>query len=129
MKIQTKQFGELEFSDELVIKFESGLFGFEELTKFVLIKQDDDLFFWLNSVEEPEIAFPMVGTKLLDEDYPDDNSDEGFAIVTLNPDPQKITVNLKAPVYINRDDKLGRQRILDTDKYAVDYNLFVDNGD
>lgn len=126
MKIQTKQFGELDFSEDLIITFKSGLFGFEELKKYLLIKEDDDLFFWLNSIDEPEIAFPLIGTKLLDEGYPADDGNEAFAIVTLNSDPKKITANLKAPVYIDQEEKVGHQRILDNEKYSVDYNLFVD---
>lgn len=126
MKIQTKQFGELEFSEDLIITFESGLFGFEELKKYLLVKEEDQLFFWLNSIDEPEIVFPLIGTRLLDEDYPVDELNDAFAIVTLNSDPKKITVNLKAPVYIDQEEKVGRQRILDNDKYSVKYNLFVD---
>ncbi len=126
MKIQTKQFGELEFNEDKIIKFESGLIGFEELKDYLLLKEDDDIFFWLNSIDEPEIAFPLIGTSLLDDNYPSENTNEAFAVVTLNSDPRKITVNLKAPVYIDQEEKVGHQKILDTDKYSVDYNLFVD---
>lgn len=124
MKIQTQKFGEIEFPDDLIISFQDGLFGFEELKKYVLIKPDDSLFYWLNSIEKPEIAFPMFGLRVVDLDYPQEENNEAFGIVTLNPDPLKVTINLKAPVYIDQDNKRGFQKILDNEKYSLYYNLF-----
>jgi len=126
MKIVTKQFGEIEFPDDLVIMFENGLIGFEELKKFVFIKPEENIFYWLNSVEKPEIAFPLFALRLIDENYPQEESHEAFGIVILNPDPLKITINLKAPVYINQDNKTGFQKILDSEKYSLYYNLFTE---
>jgi len=44
----------------------------------------------------------------------------------LNSDPLKISVNMKAPVYINQNEKTGFQKIIDSEKYNVHYNLFVE---
>ena len=49
MKIKTFQFGEIEFSEDLVINFADGLFGFENLNRYLFIKTEDDLFYWLIS--------------------------------------------------------------------------------
>jgi len=125
MKIITHQFGELEFQEDLILDFPSGLFGFEQLKKFVLIKISEELFYWLNSIEQPEIAFPLFGIGVIDDTYPVEVENEAFGIVTLNPDPLQITVNLKAPVYINQNRKLGYQKIIDKENYPVHYNLFV----
>lgn len=126
MKIKTYHFGEVEFAEDKVLTFEDGLFGFEELKKFVFIKPDDSIFYWINSVENPELAFPMFGVRIIDENYPQEESFEAFGIVVMNPDPLKITVNLKAPVYINQDERKGFQKIIDADKYPVYYNLFTE---
>lgn len=126
MKIKTKQFGEIEVPDDLVIRFNDGLIGFEELKNYVLIKLEDNIFYWLNSIEKPEIAFPLFALRLIDENYPQEEHHEAFGIVILNPDPLKITINLKAPVYINQDEKTGFQKILDNDNYSLYYNLFVE---
>lgn len=126
MKINTFQFGEIEFTEDLVISFEEGLFGFENLHKYLLIKTDDELFYWLNSVENPNIAFPLIGLRVIDENYPEVESNEPFGIVTFSKNPADIKVNLKAPVYINQDSKTGFQKIIDSDKYLIDYNLFVE---
>jgi flagellar assembly factor FliW len=124
MKIKTQLFGEIEFKEDLIIKFVPGPIGFEQLNKFLLIKADDDIFYWLNSIEKPEIAFPLVGIRIIDDAFPEERNFEPFGIVTLNSDVLKITVNLKAPVYINQISKTGFQKILDTDKYPIRYNLF-----
>ncbi|MBZ0199568.1 MAG: flagellar assembly protein FliW [Ignavibacteriaceae bacterium] len=126
MKIVTEQFGEIEFREENVFQFSSGVLGFEQLKKFLLIKTDEELFYWLNSTEEPEIVFPLVGLGVIEEDYPTAEKYEAFGIVTLNSDPLKITVNMKAPVYLNQDEKKGFQKIIDSEKYNVYYNLFVE---
>ncbi len=124
MKILTYQFGEVEFTEDKIINFQSGLLGFEELKNYLFIKPNDSYFYWLNSIENPSIAFPLFSIRALDEQFPQNENFEAFAIVTLNPNPLKMTVNLKAPVYINQNDKLGIQKIIDTDKYPVYYNLF-----
>ena len=126
MKLQTEQFGEIEYASENVIRIEKGLFGFENLEEYLLIKTDNTLFYWLNAMKEPTIAFPMVGINVLDDDYPQIDGSEPFGIVTLDQDPLKITVNMKAPLYINQDTKTGKQKILDREKYSVNYKLFVE---
>jgi flagellar assembly factor FliW len=127
MKITTQQFGEINFEDEHIVKFSSGLFGFEKLTKYLLIKTNEDLFYWLNSVEEPDISFPLIGTRVINTSFPEEDNHEAFGIVTLNQDPLKVTVNLKAPVYIDQNKKTGFQSIIDDEKFPVDYHLFVEN--
>lgn len=126
MKIITHQFGEVEFIEDLIIYFAEGLFGFENLHKFLLVKTDDELFYWLNSVEQPEIAFSLIGLRVIDEHYPTIENNEAFGIVIMSKNPADIKVNLKAPVYINQDSKSGFQKIIDSDKYPIDYNLFVE---
>ncbi len=126
MKLQTFQFGEVEYTEDLIINFSSGLLGFENLKKYLLIKPDDDIFYWLYSIEQPEMAFPLIGASVLDENYPKVSNFEPFGIITLNKDPLKVTVNLKAPVYINQETKNGYQKILEEQDYEVNYNLFIE---
>lgn len=126
MKIRTQKFGEIEFPDDLIINFQEGPFGFEELKKFVFIKPEDSFFYWLNSVERPEIAFPMFGLRVIDENYPQQENLEAFGIVTLNPDPLQITINMKAPVFIDQNKKCAYQTILDKENFSLYYNLFTE---
>ncbi len=127
MKINTNKFGEIEFGEDRIVSFTEGLFGFENLKRYLLIKTENELFYWLNSIDDPEISFPLVGLKVIDKDYPEMEKHEPFGIVTLNSNPAEITINLKAPVYINQEDKIGMQKIIDVDKYLITYNLFVED--
>ncbi len=124
MKIKTYQFGEIEYKQEHLINFSSGLFGFEHLKEFLLIKIEEELFYWLTSVEKPEIIFPLIGVRAIDDKYPEVEKHEAFGIVTLNSDLLNVTVNLKSPVYIDEGTKTGFQKILDSETYKVEYNLF-----
>ena len=127
MKLLNKQFGEIEFEKEAVIKFEDGILGFEELNEFLLFSETDGYFFWLISVNEPEIIFPLFSLKLLQEEYSDENQLEPYGIVKLDKEPENISVNLKAPVFINHNEKIGFQKIIDNEELKVDYTLFVNN--
>ena len=126
MKIKTMQFGEIEFNDDIVINFEDGVLGFEKYTKYLLVTEEDGLFYWLTAVDEPEIVFPLFPISTLQEDYPKKESQEAFGIVRLSKDPSEITINLKAPIYVDQENKTGSQKVLDTEKYPVDYKLFVE---
>lgn len=126
MKLKTRQFGEIEYAKENVVLMEKGLFGFEHLKEFLLVQTENTLFYWLNAIKEPEIAFPMIGIDALDDTYPQVEGSEPFGIVTLDSDPLKITINMKAPLYINQDKKYGKQKIVDREKYSVNYKLFAE---
>jgi flagellar assembly factor FliW len=126
MKILTEQFGEIEFNEEHLIRFSAGVLGFENLTRYLLIKTDSALFYWLNSVDKPDICFPVVGIRLIDDSFPEEENYEAFGIVNLNKDPLKVTINLKAPVYINQDEKKGFQKVIDDSNFPIDYKLFVE---
>ncbi len=127
MKLKTDQFGEVEFQEEKIISFENGILGFEELKRFLLISEDEGIFYWLTSVDQPEIVFPLFPINLLMENYKQNEGYEPFGIVKLDKDPANITINLKAPIYINHEDKNGFQKIIDSEAYPVDYQLFVKN--
>jgi len=129
MKINTSHFGELEFGEDRIIRFAEGILGFEELKEYLLLKSDDEIFYWLTSIEKPEIVFPLIAIRLIDSEYIEKPESEAFGIVKLDTDPSNITVNLKAPVYINQEMKVGVQTILDADKYPISYSLFTEETD
>lgn len=135
MLLQTKHFGEIEIDEKSILRFESGLPGFEPLKKFVLIGNEDETspFKWLQCVNEPQMAFAVVNPFMILKDYDFELSDEAagglgikkeedvavYAVVVVPEDMTKISMNLKAPIIINRSNNKGAQIILDTDKYTV----------
>lgn len=127
MKIQNEQFGEINFEEDSVIKFEDGLLGFEELKEFLLISEEEGLFLWLTSIDEPEIIFPIFSINVLQEKLETTESYEPFGIVKFDKEPENVTINLKAPVFINQVEKKGYQKLIDNEANVVDYPLFANN--
>ena len=126
MKLKTLQFGEIEFDEKIIIAFEEGILGFESLKKYLLISEENGLFFWLTSIDEPEIVFPLFPIATLQDNYPKNDNYEPYGIVRLSKNPSEITINLKAPIYLDQVEKMGYQNILDTDKNPVYYKIFVE---
>ncbi len=126
MKLKTIQFGDFDYEEENILLFKDGLYGFEELNHFLLLKKEDELFFWLNSIDQPEIAFPLMGLRIIDNKYPQNENYEAFGVIKLNRDPIKTTINMRAPVYINQNDKTGYQIILSDESFPVEYQLFTE---
>jgi len=138
MKFETKYHGTLEFNENEIIYFKKGLPGFEELKKFVVLSVEDNEFFnILHSVENSEVGFIVVSPFYVVKDYEfnlneyklkdlkikDYNQVSVYNTVTLNSDIKKITVNLRAPIIINVEEKLGEQVILNSSKYLVKHPL------
>jgi flagellar assembly factor FliW len=127
MKLQTLQFGEIEFEQDKIIEFKDGILGFEQYKKYILLAEEEGVFYWLTSIDEPEIVFPLFPIDVLEEEYPKDEGFRPFAIVKLDKNPAEITANLRAPVYIDTENQIGKQIVIDEEKYPVDYQLFVEN--
>lgn len=73
MRINTKIFGEVEIDDEKIICFEKGIIGFPELTQFALMhdaeRTDGSGVRWLQSLQEPAFAMPVMDPLLVMADY------------------------------------------------------------
>jgi flagellar assembly factor FliW len=125
MRTESKAYGPIEISERQVITFPVGIFGFEQLREYALLDAAQQGFYWLQSLEDPEIAFILLNPYDLRPDYVLDVPDEDlesigydkdedllvFAIVTVPDDESKISANLQGPVIINRVEQLGRQAI------------------
>ncbi len=139
MKVNTTRFGELQVNNEDIINFSEGLLGFESLSKFFVVDPGDStLILWLQSVENPSIAFPIIEPKIFKPDYiakllPGDmNSVELenladakiYSILTIPSDITNMSANLKAPVVINNDKKIAKQIVLQDNKLSVKYEMY-----
>ena len=142
MKIDTRYFGEVEIGEEKILHFEQGLFGFEEYKDFTILydnEEDKEPFFsWLQCVTEKGLAFPIVNPFKVKEDYDpivEDALLEGsgecapedmvvFLLATVPGDPKKATVNMKAPLVINAQNRKGMQIIVENDDYEIRHLIF-----
>jgi len=143
MQLKTVNFGEIEINEEDVIIFPEGIPGFEDSKKYVLIgnESNEAVFFWLQSVDIPELCFVVTDPFMVYDGYGVDVEDEDVELLELT-DPKKvltltivvipenineIRVNLKAPILINMEKKLGKQIIQKNDNFPVRYYLNKSN--
>jgi flagellar assembly factor FliW len=130
MKILTRQLGELEFDETFIITFPEGLIGFEQHQRFIIVNDEDsEPFRWLISIDDSDIGFPLIEPALVYSDYQPNlsfSSEEAslFSIVTLNPHLEKVTLNLKGPIIIHNNSRIGKQVVLPSDKYTTAHPMF-----
>ena len=81
MKANTRLFGEIDIDEEKIITLENGMIGFPDLRKFTLIfdkekERTPSSIMWFQSMDEPEVAFPVMHPNELKPDYAPSVSDE-----------------------------------------------------
>lgn len=147
MQLQTKYLGKVHIDPSTEIYFSAGLPGFEEEKTFVLLDMshvDSVIFQTLQSTTTPSLAFIVVSPYMLTKEFEfelDDGTVEGLqienkedvlvcTIITVHNPFNQSTLNLKAPILINTQKRIGKQYIISTDTYATKTPLasFVDSG-
>jgi len=140
IKLNTTNFGEIEIDKEKIFSFPDGLLGFEEDREFVIINNEDPEipFQWLQSLRNPDLAFVIINPFLVYPNYDiriskavrdklkiEDEKDVAiYSIVVVPEDMEKMTANLLGPIILNIDKKLGKQVILDDDRYSTKHYIF-----
>ncbi len=139
--IQTKLFGEIGVDPEKLIVFEEGIIGFDFLKQFLLITDEENSessISWLQSVDEPNFAMPVMDPLLIDEGYNPvvedellktlgDFQDENLLVMVTVSVPSQLenmTANMKAPMIINGVNRRACQIIIDNDEYQVKYPIY-----
>ena len=139
MQLETAHFGVIDIDETEFIYFPEGIPGFENSKRYALIGHDakDSVFFWLQSVDMPELCFVVADPFMIYEGYTVDVDDEEVDILEIT-DPNKVItltiviipeninevrVNLKAPILINVEKKLGKQIIQKNDSLPIRYYL------
>jgi flagellar assembly factor FliW len=145
MKIQTSRFGQIEVDESKIITIEKGLLGFPEARRFVLLPHNDKSpFYWMQSVDDQQLAFVVIHPAVFCADYsfdiPDsvieeleiEDSDQvdTLVLVTIrksSPDRDRknahIFANLLGPVIVNNSNMKGKQLVLDPNKYPVQFEI------
>ena len=140
MKINTVRFGEIDVEEQRVFDFKMPIIGFGELKKFVILDTNQDSFFkWLQSTEDPSLAFPIISVYSMNVDYPINLSDEVVeklditnieSLLVMNiasipqDNPQGTTINLLAPLVFNLEKQIAGQVILSGSGYDISFPLF-----
>lgn len=141
MKLETKLFGEIEIDESRIITFTDGIIGFPDMKRFLLIhdeESDNHFISWLQSIEEPTYAVPVICPLDVLEDYNpfiaeellktiEPYQTENLAIFTtirVTDKIEEMTSNFRAPFIINSDNKTGCQVIVEDEQYLVKYPIY-----
>jgi len=132
MEIQTTRFGLLSIEDERVMTFTRGLLGFPDHARFALISTgEDNYFFWLQSVDDPNLAFVVTDPSIFFKDYEvpvrDETrqelclSDPSFVqvFVICNKVGDWLTGNLLGPIVVNAQSRVAHQVVLTEKKWTT----------
>lgn len=139
MKCTSSRFGIFEVADDTVLSFPSGLLGFPDQHRYVILDHDTDVpFKWLQSLDESALAFVVIDPALFHADYRVDFTHEALAevgsgegeemtlavILTIpSDDPGRVTANLRGPLLMNPRTRLCKQLVL-SDEFPTRYPLF-----
>ena len=139
MNCTSTRFGSFEVPDQSIVRFPSGLLGFPDQQRYVILDHGTEApFKWLQSVEEPDLAFVLMDPATFHPDYHievpadalaeikgEERDDLTLVVILTIPsdDPGRITANLRGPLLISHRTKLGKQLVL-SEEFPTRHPLF-----
>ncbi len=135
--VESTRFGTLDVDDARVLDLGPGLMGVPGSERVVLVEiEDDDHYFWLQSADEPDLAFLATRPWDFFPDYEldvpddvqrdldlDDPADcEVFVVLTVQREGDEaigLTANLLGPIVMNATNRTGRQVVLNNSDYTT----------
>jgi len=145
-RLSTVYFQELEYSNESIFDFPSGLPGFDDQIAFLFIEQPQTRpLIFMQSLLNPSLCFLALPVLAVDPHYrlnlsPDDLAALGFepgcapqigseigcfVLMTVTEDGPP-TVNLMSPIVINLRSRKGIQAIPAASEYSLRYPLVLE---
>jgi flagellar assembly factor FliW len=132
MLIDTTRFGQVEIDEGRMITFHEGLLGFPAHRRFALIQTAvDPVFLWLQSAEDPAVAFVVCDPLAFAPDYraPIRMEDvealgmhdlaDAQVLVIVNKVDDHLTANLLGPLVVGVQSRLGKQLVLADKRYST----------
>lgn len=139
-KVNTVRFGEIEVDEEKIVHFAQGIPAFEEEHEFVIIPYDEESpYVFLQSLQTPDLAFLMTMPFPFFPDYSFEIDDDNqkylslekledmliYVLITIpNGSIPDMTVNLMAPIIINKNTMQAKQVVLEKSPYTTKHRLF-----
>ncbi len=137
MKIHTTRFGEIRISKDEIIDFPQGILGFPSERRYVILREDNGPFYWMQSVENPALAFVITNPLVFVPDYKirlhrsqledigltELSNGEIWVLVSIRKNPLRVTLNLQGPILVNRINKKAKQVVLDPEEYPLQFEV------
>lgn len=140
MEVRTTRFGSVEIPDDRVITFPKGLLGFSSYTRYCLLEPNDDAcFFWLQSLDEPTLAFVVTDPSGFVPEYSVpiradqmegiqlDRLEDAQVLVIVNKVDGALTGNLQGPLVLNSMTRVGEQLVLADKRWTTRHHLMAIN--
>lgn len=136
MEVKTTRFGVITIPEDRVITFPKGLLGFGSQRNYCLLEPGtDSAFFWLQSVDEPSLAFVVTDPSLFFNDYSVpikadqmtelklEKLEDAQVFVIVNKINEDLTGNLQGPLVINTITREGEQVVLADRRWTTRHSL------
>jgi flagellar assembly factor FliW len=136
MLVQTTRFGQVDVDEDRIIQFPAGLLGFSSYRRFALLQPDEQgVFFWLQSIDAPDLAFVVTDPALWVADFQaqirreqmDDLALADLAdaqvLVIVNKRDGALTANLQGPLVVNARNCMAMQLVLAEKRWTTRHML------
>ncbi len=136
MEVRTTRFGVIDIAEDRVITFPGGMLGFTDQKEFCLLQPGDDAcFFWLQCVQDPDLAFVVTDPTFFEQDYsvpirPEQMESLGLSkledaqvFVIVNKIGEQLTGNFQGPLIINTLSRVGEQMVLAEKRWTTRHPL------
>jgi flagellar assembly factor FliW len=138
MVIATSRFGSISVDETRFIRFEKGILGFPHQHGFALIQTgENSVFYWLQAVDRPELAFVVCDPRLLVPEYQApiraeemtalrlEGLSDAQVFVIVNKVDDVLTGNLQGPLVVNVRTREGMQLVLSERRYSTRHPLMT----
>lgn len=129
MRIETERFGSVQFDERELFLFPQGLIGLETLRQWALIPDPENATVaWLQSASRGDRAFALISPRAFVPAYRVHVSRRSLECLHLRSDHRtyvlttvaggvgRLTTNLRAPIIMNLDRRLGCQVVTGDDQ-------------
>lgn len=137
MLLETTRFGKIQVDPNDIITFTQPILGFQEFRRYILLPGPSDHLTWLQSTDSGELAFILIDPRSVMPEYQVElrptelmelavtNASEllVYTLVVVPHDPSQIRTNLRAPILISAKHRLGKQTILESSTYPIQFYL------
>ena len=140
--VNTTRFGDIQVEEERIITFVEPIFGFEKSLRYVILDHaENSPFKWLQSIEDPELAFVVTNPVFFGLEYefelPDETvnklalsaAEDALVLTIVNipaSDPSKMTANLLGPIIIHQGNRKAMQVVLNESRFSTKTRLIPD---
>ena len=125
IKLNSSRFGVLEADEKKILNFPDGLVGLPDLKRFIIIDHKDTPVKWLQSIDDPDMAFIVASPDIVTTEYSInldnavkqnlqiDNDNDLVVLVILRVSGEEVIANLQGPLVINANNMRGAQIVLE----------------